>query len=71
MMMVILGGMGTLRGPILGAAVWMLLELWFQDLTKHWHLLMGAFIVLTSLALPNGLLGLIAGFAHRAGGRDG
>ena len=73
MMMVILGGMGTLRGPILGAAVWMLLELWFQDLTKHWHLLMGAFIVLTSLALPNGLLGLlglIASFARRAGGRN-
>ena len=69
MMMVILGGMGTLRGPILGAAVWMLLELWFQDLTKHWHLLMGGFIVLTSLLLPNGLLGLIAGLRRRAGGR--
>lgn len=66
MMMVILGGMGTLVGPILGAAVWMLIELFFQglpklgevDLGKHWHLWMGLFIVISSLTLPKGLIGL-------------
>ncbi len=66
MMMVILGGMGTLLGPALGAAVWMLLELGFQGLPeaggvnvgKHWQLLMGLFIVVATLALPNGLIGL-------------
>ncbi len=65
MMMVILGGMGTLIGPVLGASAWMLLELGFQslpvagsiDLGKHWQLWMGAFIVLTALLLPSGLLG--------------
>ena len=71
MMMVILGGMGTLSGPILGAAVWMLLELWFQGLTKHWHLLMGGFIVLTSLLLPNGLIGLFSDLARRMARRHG
>ena len=70
MMMVILGGMGTLAGPVLGAAVWMLLELWFQDLTKHWHLLMGGFIVLTALFLPNGLIGLVARVAGGSVQRD-
>lgn len=65
MMMVILGGMGTLTGPVLGATVWMLLELWFQDITKHWHLLMGAFIVLTAILLPNGLIGLYGSLARR------
>ncbi len=70
MMMVILGGMGTLTGPMLGAAVWMLLELWFQDLTKHWHLLMGGFIVLTALLLPDGLIGLFSGLARRLARRD-
>ena len=67
MMMVILGGMGTLTGPVIGAAVWMLLELGFQslpavggvDLGKHWHLFMGGFIVLATLWLPMGLMGLI------------
>ncbi len=71
MMMVILGGMGTLTGPILGAAVWMLLELWFQGLTKHWHLLMGGFIVLTSLLLPKGLIGLFGDLLHRLAKRNG
>lgn len=73
MMMVILGGMGTLTGPIIGAAVWMLLELGFQglpkigsvDLGKHWQLWMGLFIVLSSLLLPNGLLGLGASLLRR------
>jgi branched-chain amino acid transport system permease protein len=66
MMMVILGGMGTLLGPALGAAVWMLLELGFQglpraggiDFGKHWQLFMGLFIVVSTLVLPRGLIGL-------------
>jgi branched-chain amino acid transport system permease protein len=58
LMMVILGGMGTLLGPLFGAAAMMLLELGFQSLTKHWQLLMGSVIVLVALSLPNGLAGL-------------
>jgi len=66
MMMVILGGMGTLLGPVLGAATWMLLELALQglpeaggvDIGKHWQLLMGLFIVVATLVLPDGLIGL-------------
>jgi branched-chain amino acid transport system permease protein len=60
MMMVILGGMGTLVGPAFGAFAMMLLEVWFQELTKHWQLLLGAFIVGVALFLPNGLAGLAA-----------
>lgn len=58
LMMVILGGMGTLLGPVLGAAGMMLLELGFQSLTKHWQFLMGLVIVLVALALPRGLASL-------------
>ena len=66
LMMVILGGMGTLNGAVLGAFAMMLLELGFQglpvvggvDVGKHWQLLMGGFIVLVVLLLPHGLLGL-------------
>jgi branched-chain amino acid transport system permease protein len=76
MMMVILGGMGTLVGPAIGAAIWMLLELSFQglpqaggvDLGKHWQLFMGAFIVLATLFLPNGLIGIVK-LLHR--GKEG
>jgi branched-chain amino acid transport system permease protein len=67
LMMVILGGMGTLNGAILGAFAMMLLELGFQglpavggvDIGKHWQLLMGGFIVCAVLLLPHGLLGLV------------
>lgn len=66
LMMVILGGMGTLTGAVLGAFAMMLLELGFQglpvvagvDMGKHWQLFMGGFIVLAVLLLPHGLLGL-------------
>ncbi len=59
LMMVILGGMGTLIGPILGAFSMMMLEEIFQTLTKHWQLLIGAVIVLVALYLPHGLAGLL------------
>ncbi len=59
LMMVILGGLGTLAGPVLGAFSLMMLEEFFQSLTKHWQLLTGAVIVLVALYLPRGLAGLL------------
>jgi branched-chain amino acid transport system permease protein len=66
LMMVILGGMGTLTGAVLGAFAMILLELGLQalpnagglEIAKHWQLLMGTFIVGAVLLLPHGLLGL-------------
>ncbi len=60
LMMVILGGMGTLYGPVLGAFALVLLQEVLADQTRHWLLPMGLFIILAVLALPNGLGGLIA-----------
>jgi branched-chain amino acid transport system permease protein len=58
LMMVILGGMGTLTGPIVGAFAVLLAEILFQGVTQHWQLLMGGFFVLVALFLPYGLVGL-------------
>ena len=58
LMMVILGGMGTLAGPVLGALTLMVLEEAFQALTRHWQLLTGVVIVVVALYLPDGLAGL-------------
>jgi branched-chain amino acid transport system permease protein len=68
LMMVILGGMGTLTGAVIGAAAFMLLELVFQGLTEHWQLLMGGTIVLVALFLPNGIAGLARPLFARKGG---
>jgi len=66
LMMVILGGMGTLTGGIVGAFAMILLQEFFSGLTKHWPLLMGSFVVLTALLLPRGLAGLFGSlFARR------
>jgi branched-chain amino acid transport system permease protein len=58
LMMLILGGMGTLFGAVIGTFSYVLLQEWFSTLTKHWQLLMGGFIIVTVLLFPRGLAGL-------------
>jgi branched-chain amino acid transport system permease protein len=58
LVMVILGGMGSLAGPALGAFVLVLVEELFRDLTPHWLLPLGLFVIGAVLALPEGLAGL-------------
>lgn len=60
LMMVILGGMGSLSGPVLGAFAMTLLQELFSGLTKHWQLLMGGFIIGAVLLIPHGLNHLLA-----------
>lgn len=55
LLMVILGGMGTLYGPIAGAFAFVLMQEYFSSLTEHWQLLMGGLIVLLVLYFPGGL----------------
>lgn len=59
LMMVILGGMGTLYGPVLGAFALVLIEGSLADATRHWLLPMGIFIMLAVLFLPQGIGGLL------------
>jgi branched-chain amino acid transport system permease protein len=66
--MVILGGLGTLYGPILGAITFLLLEEALSGLTEHWKLLFAPLLILVVLEGKGGLAGLI----QRLGGtRDG
>ncbi len=65
MAMVILGGLGTLYGPVLGATVFLGLEQTLTGLTEHWMLILGPILVLVVLFGKRGLYGLIAGDTHR------
>jgi len=64
LMMVILGGMGRLHGPLIGAFAYVLLQEFFSAASvfgayaKHWQLAMGSLIVLIVLILPHGLADL-------------
>ena len=61
LVMVLLGGMGTLFGPILGAATLLLLEEFLSIYTEHWMVYLGPFLVLVVLFAKRGIYGLIAG----------
>ncbi len=55
LLMLILGGMGTLYGGVAGAFVFVALQEIFASLTTHWQLLLGGTIILLVLFLPGGL----------------
>ena len=59
MFMVILGGMGTLFGPVIGAIVLLLLEDVLSALTAHWQIVLGPILVLVVLFAKHGLVGLL------------
>ena len=56
---VVLGGAGTLWGPVLGAAVVVLVRDWLSGyLSGHGELMLGLLFVVAVFALPQGLAGL-------------
>jgi branched-chain amino acid transport system permease protein len=57
--MVVLGGMGTLHGAVLGAAAFLLIEEWLSGFTEHWKVIFGPFLVLVVLFARGGLMGLL------------
>jgi branched-chain amino acid transport system permease protein len=62
--MVIVGGQGTLFGPLLGAVMLIAVEDVVSEQTQHWPLLIGAVLVLVALFLPSGLRTLLGARAH-------
>jgi len=59
--MVILGGMGTLFGPVLGAATFLLMEYFLSMYTEHWMVILGPFLIVVVLFAKKGLYGLLVG----------
>ncbi len=59
LMMVIIGGLGTLVGPVLGAMVFMLIQEVLSSYTEQWMLFTGAIFVLMVIFLPGGLFGAV------------
>jgi branched-chain amino acid transport system permease protein len=57
--MVVLGGIGTLTGAIGGAVAVLMLEEVLSQVTHHWKLWFGIFLVLMVLFSPRGITGLI------------
>jgi branched-chain amino acid transport system permease protein len=60
LLMVIIGGAGTLAGPLIGAAAFILLQSFVSSYTERWMLILGLLFIAFVLWAPAGLLGLVS-----------
>ena len=76
--MVVLGGMRSFWGPLVGAAVFVVLQDYLSSLTTNWMSFLGAIFVIMVLFFPRGVLGMnwlelfrtVRGFVRRRGAPD-
>ncbi len=65
LLMVIIGGTGTLWGSVLGAAAFILLQSLVSSYTERWMLILGLTFVLFVLFAPGGIVGALRGRVGR------
>jgi branched-chain amino acid transport system permease protein len=60
--MVVLGGMGSIFGPLIGAFVFLALEEFLSTITEYWQILLGPLLLLIVLYARGGIDGILAGW---------
>ncbi len=71
LLMLILGGLGSLYGAVVGAFAFVALQEIYSSLTTHWQLLLGATIIALVIFLPGGLASVAGRFRRTLiGGAD-
>jgi branched-chain amino acid transport system permease protein len=65
LIMVIVGGAGTLIGPIFGGAFFLFLEHQLSEITDLWPLIFGSLFIGFVLLAPQGIFGIVAGRLRR------
>ena len=65
LVMVLLGGVQTLAGPVVGATAFTLMQDYFVGITEYWKALFGVVILIIVLAFPRGIAGLATVFSRR------
>ena len=69
LVMVLLGGVQTLAGPLIGAAVFTGLQDWVARAIPFWHAVLGGTVVLITVAFPHGIAGTVGVWLYRDGMR--
>lgn len=64
MVMVLLGGLGSLFGPVIGAAVFLLLEEILAMYTEHWMVYLGPILVIVVVFAKRGIYGILSGLGN-------
>jgi branched-chain amino acid transport system permease protein len=62
--MVVLGGMGSIFGPLIGAFVFLALEELLSTITEYWQILLGPLLLIVVLYARGGIDGILTG-RHR------
>jgi branched-chain amino acid transport system permease protein len=65
LLMVILGGTGTLFGPVIGSALLVFLQNLLSGVTQRWLTVLGAILVLAVIYAPAGIVGAVQALLHR------
>jgi branched-chain amino acid transport system permease protein len=60
--MVVLGGMGSIFGPLIGAFVFLALEELLSTITEYWQILLGPLLLLVVLYARGGIDGILSGW---------
>jgi branched-chain amino acid transport system permease protein len=71
LLMLILGGLGSLYGAVVGAFAFVALEELYSSVTTHWQLLLGGTIILLVIFLPGGLASVMGRFERTLVGEPG
>jgi branched-chain amino acid transport system permease protein len=65
LVMVLLGGIGSLTGALLGAGVFTLLKIVIASETDYWRAVLGIVIIALIMVFPNGIVGTLATWIRR------
>jgi branched-chain amino acid transport system permease protein len=71
LLMVILGGTGTLFGSVIGSALLVFLQNLLSGITQRWLTVLGAILVLAIMYAPTGIVGAVHALGRRVGASPG
>ncbi|MHB8984022.1 MAG: branched-chain amino acid ABC transporter permease [Carboxydocellales bacterium] len=67
LVMVVMGGYGTLIGPVLGAGFFLLLQNVVSSYTERWPIIMGVIFISFVMAAPKGMVGIYEMVSRKVG----
>ena len=71
LIVVILGGLGTLVGPLVGSAAFVLLHHEIAEITPYWHLVVGLILIAVVMSRANGIFGFVEARLNARQARQG
>lgn len=59
LVVVILGGLGTLVGPVIGAVLFVVMKHQISEVTPYWHAIVGLILIAVVMSRANGVFGFV------------